>query len=282
VPLVDTRQLMNDAAAGHGGLAAFNIITLEHAEAVVTGASDAGLPVILQLSENAVKFHDGDVRPLMAAARCLAEAAAVPVSLHLDHVESQDLLHRTASSGASSVMFDASRLDFEANVEATRLAAAWAHDQGLYIEAELGAIGGKGGAHAPGARTDPSEAQRFVEATSVDALAVAVGSTHAMTTRDALLDQELIRELHAALPVPLVLHGSSGVPDHAIRQAIGNGITKINVGTLLNTSYTGAVRRVLAADDKVVDPRRYLTVARLEVAASVALILEVIRGAGGQ
>ncbi len=278
--LADTRQLMADAVSAGGGIAAFNIITLEHAEAVLAAATDRGTPVILQVSENAVKFHHGNVRPIVAAARALAEAAAIPTAIHLDHVQSDDLLRETAACGASSVMFDASHLEFDANMEATRLAAAWGHAHGLFVEAELGAIGGKGGAHAPGSRTDPDEARRFVQSTGVDALAVAVGSTHAMTSRDAKLDQDLIRELHETVPVPLVLHGSSGVPDEEIRASIGNGMTKINVGTLLNTSYTGAVRRVLLADDDVVDPRRYLVVARDDVAIAVGTVLDVVRTSG--
>ena len=149
----------------------------------------------------------------------------MPVSLHLDHVEDDDLLRRAADVGISSVMYDASKLDYDKNVEATRAAREWAHANGLYLEAELGEVGGKDGAHAPGVRTDPGEAAEFVAATGVDALAVAVGSSHAMTDRSAALDHALIAELARAVPVPLVLHGSSGVPDDELarRGAGGHG-----------------------------------------------------------
>jgi fructose-bisphosphate aldolase class II len=190
----------------------------------------------------------------------------VDVSLHLDHIEDDELLHSAADAGFSSVMYDASKLDYTDNVAATRRAADWAHSRDLYIEAELGAIGGKGGAHTPGVRTNPDEARRFVAATGVDALAVAVGSSHAMTSRTATLDHALIVELREAVPVPLVLHGSSGVPDSELRSAIRNGIVKVNIGTILNVAFTDAVRSALAADPNLVDPRKYLDPARGAVA----------------
>lgn len=270
MPLATTRDLMTQAVAGGTGLAAFNVITLEHAEAIVAGAERAGRPVILQISENAVKFHGGALRPIALASAAVAEAASVPVSLHFDHVESEALLQQVLGTGISSVMFDASKLDYADNVATTRRAADWAHGEGLYLEAELGEIGGKGGAHAAGARTDPAEAAQFVADTGVDALAVAVGSTHAMTSREARLDHELIRRIHEALAVPLVLHGSSGVPDDELSQGIRSGMTKINIGTILNVAFTGAVRRVLDADAKVVDPRKYLTGARDDMASVVS------------
>jgi fructose-bisphosphate aldolase class II len=206
----------------------------------------------------------------------MAEHAAVPVALHLDHVEDDDLLRRAAGLGISSVMYDASKLDYAKNVEATRAAREWAHANGLYLEAELGEVGGKDGAHAPGVRTDPGEAAEFVAATGVDALAVAVGSSHAMTDRSAALDHALIADLARVVPVPLVLHGSSGVPDGELGAAVRAGMVKINIGTILNVEYTAAVREALAADDRLVDPRKYLRPARTRIAGTVAHLLDVL------
>ena len=211
-----------------------------------------------------------------AAAAAIAEIATVPVALHLDHVEDDDLLRSAAGLGISSVMYDASTLDYDKNVEATRGAREWAHANGLYLEAELGEVGGKDGAHAPGVRTDPSEAAEFVAATGVDALAVAVGSSHAMTDRSAVLDHALIAELAGAVAVPLVLHGSSGVPDGELATAVRSGMAKINIGTILNVEYTAAVRAALAADDRLVDPRKYLRPARTRIAGTVAHLLDVL------
>jgi fructose-bisphosphate aldolase class II len=275
MPLATTAELVRTAYREGGGVGAYNVITLEHAEAIIAGAERAGWPVILQISENAVKFHRGRLAPIAAAVTTAARDARVDVSVHLDHVEDIDLLHAAPSAGVSSVMFDASKLDYDANVAATQAAADWAHEHGLFLEAELGEVGGKDGAHAPGVRTDPREAAEFVAATGVDALAVAVGSSHAMSSRTAQLDFDLIASLRAAVAVPLVLHGSSGVADADLRKAVAAGITKINVGTILNVSFTAAVRARLAEDD-VIDPRRYLTPARDAVSDTVATITTTI------
>jgi fructose-bisphosphate aldolase, class II len=223
-----------------------------------------------------VKYHHGRPAPIVAATTAVAAAAAVPVSVHLDHIEDETLLRAGAEHGASSAMFDASKLAYDANVAATRSAAQWAHGRGMFLEAELGEVGGKDGAHAPGVRTDPAEAAAFVAATGVDALAVAVGSSHAMSERTATLDFDLIARLRSAVPVPLVLHGSSGVADEDLRTAVGAGITKINVGTLLNVHFTQAVRAQLASDDAVTDPRKYFQPARLAIADAVAVLLTAI------
>ncbi|MEU2353043.1 class II fructose-bisphosphate aldolase [Streptomyces misionensis] len=281
MPLASTGELVTRAAEARSAVAAFNVITLEHIEAVIAGAEAAGAPVVLQVSENAVKFRYGRLLPLARAAGAAAERAAVPVALHLDHVQSDDLLRQAPDAGFSSVMYDAARLPYADNLAATRAAADWAHSQGLYIEAELGEVGGKGGrppldAHAPGARTDPAQARDFVAGTGVDALAVAVGSSHAMTTRTAALDHALLKQLSAALSVPLVLHGSSGVPDDGLVAAVAGGIAKVNVGTALNIAMTGAIREFLAAHPEAVDSRKYLSVGREAMAEEVRRIIGVL------
>jgi len=268
--LSTTAELVGEARAAGTGVAAFNVITLEHAAAVAAAAEATGLPAIVQISHNAIRYHGGDPLPLAAAVVRIATGSDARLSLHLDHVEDLDLVRRTAECGASSVMFDGSRLPDEQNIAATREAAAWAHAKGLFVEAELGEIGGKGSAHTPGVRTDPGQAAEFVAATGVDALAVAVGSSHAMRTRTAGLDLDLVARLRDAVPVPLVLHGSSGVPNATLREAVGHGMVKINIGTLLNLAFTGAVRTALRDDPAVVDPRRYLGAARDAAAAVVA------------
>ncbi|GAA3372750.1 class II fructose-bisphosphate aldolase family protein [Streptomyces sannanensis] len=283
MPLVSTGELVTKARAKGRGIAAFNVITLEHAEAIALGAERAGSPAILQISENAVKFHGGRLSAVAAAAAAVARASSVPLSLHLDHVESVELLRAAHPEGFSSVMFDASKLSYADNVKATAEAVRWAHERDIWIEAELGKVGGKEGeppldAHAPGVRTDPAEAAAYVRDTGVDALAVAVGSSHAMTERTAVLDHTLIAALRDAVPVPLVLHGSSGVPDEEIRRAVASGMVKINVGTALSTAFTGAVRGYLeAAHPTVVDPRKYLAPAREAMAGTVERFLGVLR-----
>jgi fructose-bisphosphate aldolase class II len=274
MPLVPTASLVS-APVG-----AFNVITLEHAAGIVAGAEAAGRPVILQISQNAVRFHGGRLGPIAAATRAVAAGSSVDVALHLDHVESRELLEEAPLHGFGSVMFDGSGLRYAANVAATAAAVSFGHAHGLWVESELGTVGGKDGAaplppHAPGARTDPAEAVTFVAATGVDALAVAVGSSHARERRDAVLDHELIAALRKAVPVPLVLHGSSGVPDDELRRAVAGGIVKVNIGTALNVAFTDAVR---ALAPQHVDPRKYLAPARDAMAATVAHFLTLLAG----
>ncbi|MVO87867.1 ketose-bisphosphate aldolase [Streptomyces sp. p1417] len=282
MPLTTTGELVAHAHAQGRGIAAFNVITLEHAEAIALGAERAGTAAVLQVSENAVRFHGGRLTAIAAATTAVARTSSAPLSLHLDHVTDTTLLRAAHAEGFSSVMFDASKLAYAENVKETADAVRWAHERGIWLEAELGEVGGKAGeapldAHAPGARTDPTEAAAYVTDTGIDALAVAVGSSHAMTERTAALDHGLVAALRTTVPVPLVLHGSSGVPDHEIRHAINADMTKINVGTALNTAFTSAVRDHLAAHPTGVDPRRYLTPAREAMAGIVESFLRLTK-----
>jgi fructose-bisphosphate aldolase class II len=230
-----------------------------------------------------VRFRSGAVLPLTAALTALAAAAGVPVSLHLDHVEDEELVQRGADAGFSSIMVDAGRLPYAENVAQTAASTRRLHERNIYVEAELGYVGGKptqvANAHTAGVRTDPGEAARFVADTAVDALAVAVGSSHAMTSRVASLDFDLIARIHEAVPVPLVLHGSSGVADADLQHAVRAGIRKINIGTALNVSFTAAVRAELDGSASS-DPRPYLRAARAAVGETVRTLATVIAQAG--
>jgi fructose-bisphosphate aldolase, class II len=275
--LVPVEEIITAARDAGRGVGAFNVIGLEHAEAIVAGAEAAGSPVILQLSENCIAYH-GALGPIGLALIAIAAGAAVPVAPHLDHATSAEFVMAAVGIGFGSVMYDGSTMTYSDNVATTAAVAAWCHERGVWIEAELGEIGGKDGVHAPGARTRPEEAAAFVAATGVDALAVAVGSSHAMLTRDAELDLDLIASLRGAVSVPLVLHGSSGVPDGMLSAAVAAGLTKINIATQLNKVFTAAVRHRLAGDRAVVDPRRYLEAGRVAVSAEVTRLLAVVEG----
>lgn len=272
MPLTSTADLLDKAVAAGVGLGAFNVIHLETAEAIVAAAEATGLPVVLQISQNCVTYH-GSLEPLALGCLAMARTSRAPVAVHLDHAEDEALAREAVDLGFGSVMFDGSALDYADNVAATTRTVAYAHARGVAVEAELGRIGGKDGAHAPGVRTDPDEARQFVTDTGVDALAVAVGSSHAMTERTAALDLDLIARLRAELPVPLVLHGSSGVPDDVLTAAIRAGMTKINVSTQLNRQFTGAVRELLTARPDVVDSRAYLRAGRDALALEAARLL---------
>ncbi|MBP2411397.1 fructose-bisphosphate aldolase class II [Arthrobacter stackebrandtii] len=276
--LTNTRDIMDLAAKAGTGQGAFNVIHLETIEGLIGGAEAAGRPVILQISENCAKFHGG-LEPVAAATLAAARRASVPVAVHLDHAESEALAYEAVDLGFGSVMYDGAHLEYAENVESTARVAAYAHERGVYVEAELGKVGGKDGAHAPGVLTDPAEAASFVAATGVDALAVAVGSSHAMTERSAALNLVRIAELKAALEVPLVLHGSSGVSDENIVAAIAAGMTKINVSTHLNGFFTRAVREYLDANPAVVDSRKYLGAGRDALVPEVARLLSLFAAA---
>jgi fructose-bisphosphate aldolase class II len=282
VTVTPTSDLVTAAATAGTAVPAFNVITLEYAEGIAAGVEQAGAAAILQISENTIAFHGGRIAPLLAGCAQVAAHSTAPLAIHLDHLQDLTLVNEAiataASLGATSLMIDAAHLPYGDNVERTRSVTRDAHAAGLWVEAELGEVGGKAGAHAPGARTDPDEAVAFVAATGVDALAVAVGSSHAMTTREAHLDHDLITRLAAGVGVPLVLHGSSGVSDAQLRRAADAGIRKLNVGTALNIAFTGAVRKVLSDNtfsDKP-DSRPYLAAGRDAISDTVADLCRVV------
>ena len=269
------KELVHAAKAQGHAVGAFNVILLEHAEALVSGAEAAQLPVILQISQNCVDYH-GSLRPIALATLAIAEASTVKVSVHLDHAESEVLIKEALDLGFDSVMFDGSKLDYGANVEASSRMTRLCNEYAASIEVELGEVGGKDGVHAPGVRTNPQEAKAFADATGVDLLAVAVGTSHAMTNRNATLDFDLIRAISEMVSIPLVLHGSSGVSEVDLQRAVRSGMSKINIATHLNHVFTDEVRRVLAADANLVDPRKYVKSARSKVADETSHLLRLL------
>jgi len=268
-------KLVLAAKSSGTAVGAFNVILLEHAEALVAGAEHAKLPVILQISENCVSYHKA-LKPISVATIAIAESASVPVSVHLDHAESEDLVKEALDLGYDSVMFDGSKLTYADNVAASARMASLCERYGATLEVEIGEVSGKDGVHAPGVRTNPLEAKAFAEATGADLLAVAVGSSHAMSTRDATLDFDLIAEIAKTVGVPLVLHGSSGVSDPDLQKAVKAGMSKINIATHLNKVFTHEIREALGANPKLVDPRKYIAPGRDAVAAEVARLLTLL------
>jgi fructose-bisphosphate aldolase class II len=275
VTLATLDEVLRTAVEQGRGVGAFNVIQIEHAEAFVAAAERTGLPVVLQISQNTVAYH-GALAPIALATKELASAGPAPCVLQLDHALSKSLIEEAVTLGFTSVMFDGSTLDDTTNRERTAAVVQRCHAAGVSVEAELGEIGGKEGVHTAGARTDPQEAMRFAEQTGIDALAVAVGSSHAMTNRTAELDLELITKIKKAVPVPLVLHGSSGVPESILTDAVRAGMVKINIATYLNRIFTAALSDFIAANAGVTDTRKYLGVARTAVEAEAARLLQLL------
>jgi fructose-bisphosphate aldolase class II len=266
--------VLAEAMAAGRAVAAFNVIQLEHAEAYAAAAERTNLPVVMQISENCVHYH-GSLAPIAAATLAIADACTQPVVVHLDHAEDVALVEEAVRLGLTSVMFDGSTLPDDENRAVTRRVVGLCRAAGVSVEAELGEVGGKDGVHAPGVRTDPADAARFVADTGVDALAVAVGSSHAMTDRTAELDTDLIAALRDSVPVPLVLHGSSGVPDTGLVAAVRAGMTKVNIATHLNQVFTRAMTERLETSPTV-DTRKYLGAARSAVTDEAARLMHLL------
>ena len=272
--LVNLEQVLEPARAEGRGLAAFNVIQIEHAEAYAVAAEKVGLPVVMQISRTAsattVRSRRFPLRrwpsqpPATSRSSCTSTMPRMSAS-------STDAVRL----GLTSVMYDGSRLSDAANRAQTRRVVELCHAHAVSVEAELGEVGGKDGVHTPGARTDPAEAARFVADTGVDALAVAVGSSHAMTDRTALLDTDLIGALKDSVPVPLVLHGSSGVADDGLAAAVRAGMTKVNIATHLNQVFTRAMLGRLESAPTV-DTRTYLGAARDAVADEAARLMRLL------
>lgn len=238
----------------------FNLNNLEFAQAIVEAAMEEKSPFIFGVSEGALRYMG--IEFTVALAEAAAKKSGLPIALHLDHGSSFEVAMKCIRAGFTSVMFDGSHYPFEENVRLTKEIVKAAHAMGVSVEGELGTIGGVEDDvsvdEADAMLAKPEEAIRFYEETGVDALAIAVGTAHGMYTKEPNIRHDIIAEVSRAIPVPLVLHGGSGVPDGEIRKAIENGIAKINVNTENQVACTAAVREVLAKDEKVIDPRKYL------------------------
>lgn len=275
--MTDYQSLLLRAQRDGYAVGAFNVENMEMAQAVVSAAEGMRAPVILQTTSGTLRYASPEVFAGMIGA--LADAAKVPVALHLDHGESRVLAERCILAGYASVMIDGSALPFEENVALTRGVAQMAAGR-VPVEAELGTVGGKeDGREAAAQYTDPDSAAAFVACTGVSSLAVAIGTAHGVYKGEPKLDIDLLARLRAAVPVPLVLHGTSGVPEEAVRACIRRGVCKVNYATDLRIAYSDAVRRYLAAEPKDYDPKSFGRAGRDAV---VALVSDRIRLVGAE
>lgn len=266
MPLVTTKQLLLDAQKGGYAIGAFNVENMEMVQAVVAAAEELRSPVILQTTPSTVKY--ADVEYFYANAKAAADKATVPVVMHLDHGNSFELAMRAYRAGYTSIMIDGSHGTFEENIAVSKAVADACHPSGIPVEAELGKVGGKeddleGGDQNP--YTDPEEARIFVEATGVDSLAVAIGTAHGVYKGIPKLDINRLSGIRQVVSIPLVLHGTSGVPDDTVRECIRRGICKVNYATDLRIAFTKGVTRVLSEHPETIDPKKYNAAGREEV-----------------
>ncbi|MGI6365199.1 MAG: class II fructose-bisphosphate aldolase [Bacillota bacterium] len=262
--LINPARLLVRARAQGRALAAFNIYNLETLQGVAAAAARAGSPLLLQASPRTVEFAGAAY--LVAMARAAARHWQIPVALHLDHARDFDLVEECLRAGFTSVMYDGSRLPLQENIANTRQVVELAARYGAAVEGELGQVGGGGLSPDDEQYTDPQEAREFARATGVDMLAVAVGTAHGLYRGEPHLDFGRLAEIAREVPLPLVLHGGSGVPAPAIRQAIALGIAKVNIATELKLPFTRTLVQELVhlADrsPEESDPRRYMAAAR--------------------
>lgn len=244
------KKLLEEAGKTSSVIAGFNVFGYEDAVAVVRAAEELKRPVFLMVNRPAAQHMPLPI--IGGILRRVAESAAVPVGVHLDHAKDMPSIIQALESGFTSVMFDGSDLPFGENVRLTRQVVELAASFGAGVEAEIGMVGYSDSGLASEV-TDPGEAEVFARATGVDALAVSVGTVHRLTTQKAVLNLALLQEIHSAVPVPLVIHGASGLPDASLRLMAENGVRKINFGTALRMTFGKTLRRQLEADPEVFD-----------------------------
>ena len=264
MPLVSMNEFLPAAKAGKFAVGQFNMNNLEFAQAIVEAAIEEKSPFIFGVSEGALKYMGMEFT--VALAEAAAKKSGLPIALHLDHGSSFEVAMQCIRAGFSSVMFDGSHYSYEENVRLTKEVVKAAHAMGVSVEGELGTIGGVEDDisvdEADASLAKPEEAIRYYEETGVDCVAIAVGTAHGMYTAEPKIRFDIIEQVAKAIPVPVVLHGGSGVPDADIRQAVAAGVGKINVNTENQVACTQTVRDVLNKDAKVYDPRKYLVPAR--------------------
>lgn len=256
--LTTTKQLLLDAQKGGYAVGAFNVENMEMVQAVVAAAEELQSPVIMQTTPSTVKY--ADLAYFYANVKTAAEKASVPVVMHLDHGSSFELAMQALRTGYTSIMIDGSHESFEDNIAVTKSVVDACHPSGVPVEAELGKVGGKeddldGGEGNP--YTDPQEAKQFVEATGIDSLAVAIGTAHGVYKGTPKLDVNRLSEIKEVVSIPLVLHGTSGVPDDAVKECIKRGICKVNYATDLRIAFSEGVNEVLHENPDTIDPKKY-------------------------
>ena len=262
--LVTTEKMLKDAQAGHYAVGAFNVENLEFVMAVLAAAEETKSPVIMQTTPGTIKTAGLDY--FYGMVKAAAERASVPVALHLDHGDGYDRCMQAFRTGYTSVMIDGSHESFEDNIALTKSVADAGRAMGVPVEAELGKVGGKedDGPAVEGESpyTDPAEAKEFVERTGCTSLAIGVGTSHGVYTSDPHIEQSVVKAIRDAVDVPLVLHGTSGVPDEQVAEAVKNGICKVNYATDLRIAFSKGLKEYLAKDPEVFDPKKYSAVGR--------------------
>ncbi|WMM24264.1 class II fructose-1,6-bisphosphate aldolase [Tissierella sp. MB52-C2] len=275
--LVTGKELLLDAQKKGYAVGAFNINNMEIIQAIIEAAEESNSPVILQASQGGIKY--AGIEYISALGKLAARNAKVPVALHLDHGTDFDQVMLCIRHGFSSVMIDGSRFPLEENIAYTKKVIEVAKAVGVSVEAELGKIGGTEDHITVDEKdatfTDPQEALRFVNETDVDFLAIAVGTAHGVYKGEPKLDFDRIKTIRETISVPLVLHGSSGVSEDALKKAISLGISKINIDTDLRIAFAEGVKNFIKDNPDNIDPRKILAPAKEQMKAKIKEKMEI-------
>lgn len=274
--IVNTKEMLKDAKLNHYAIGAFNIENMEFAQAIIWAAAEVNSPIILQTSENTLKY--GSPELFRAIVDTIAHEVTIPVAIHLDHGTSFKSVERCIYADYRSVMFDGSMMCYKDNVDTTARLVKKCRPRGISVEAELGAISGKEGAptESTDLYTDPQAAVDFVKETSVNSLAVSIGTVHGLYKTEPKLDYDRLKLLNEMLDVPLVLHGASGLNDDQLRKCIECGISKINIATDLRIAWTDTLKKYMLENPSVFDPKKAAKEARAAVGEIVKERLAVL------
>lgn len=231
MPVSDIHQLMREAAANNSAVGAFSVGNMEMVMGAVKASTESKTPIILQIAQ--VRLKTSPLEYMAALMLAAAKKSSTPIAVHFDHGLDENTVYKALSLGFTSVMLDASLLPFEENIKATKRVVKKAREYGAFVEAELGIVGGSegGGTAHKISCTDPALAAEFCERTGIDALAIAIGNAHGNYPALPSLRFDILEEIHNACPVPLVLHGGTGMTDDMFKKAISLGIRKINIAT---------------------------------------------------
>ncbi|GFO85934.1 tagatose-bisphosphate aldolase subunit GatY [Anaerostipes butyraticus] len=281
MPLVTTKEMLLNAQKGNYAVGAFNVENMEMVMAVMEAAEELKSPVIMQTTPSTVKYAGLDF--FLANVKAAAERASVPVAMHLDHGSSFELAMQAYRTGYTSIMIDGSHESFEGNIAVSKAVADACAPSGIPVEAELGKVGGKeddldGGDDNP--YTDPNQAVEFVKRTGVNSLAVAIGTAHGVYKGEPKLDLDRLSEIRKVVDIPLVLHGTSGVPDETVTECVNRGICKVNYATDLRIAFTKGVEAVFEENPDVIDPKKYNAKGKEYVKEYVMSKMRVVKSVG--
>jgi fructose-bisphosphate aldolase class II len=274
--LVTVDELLFKADKEGYAVGAFNANNMEIVQAIMKAAEQENSPVIMQASQGAIKY--AGLEFITGMVKIAADSVNVPVALHLDHGTDFEQVVKCIRSGFTSVMYDGSKLPIEENIANTKRVLDIARPIEVSVEAELGKIGGTEDdvivSEKEAMYTAPEEAEYFVKATGIKSLAIAIGTAHGQYKGEPKLDFDRLALIKSLVNIPIVLHGSSGVPDDAVKKAIKLGVCKVNIDTNIREAFVQEARRVMAANPDEIDPRKILGPAR---EAAVKIIREKIR-----